>query len=81
MHLVVSDLLCFASGWRPPTVETNFLTLGALILKLVSVEPRSSYLKSAYTLTASTILSVFSGREVVGLIPCFLGGVGCVQSQ
>lgn len=72
------ERLPYAEGWRPTAVETTLPSLGVLITQLQLASPPAALVQEGFTLTESTIAAVFSGDEVAGLIPCPLGGTGCV---
>ncbi|KAK4701101.1 hypothetical protein P7C70_g5137, partial [Phenoliferia sp. Uapishka_3] len=73
-----SERLPYDEGWRPTTVETNLATLGLMVAQLQMASPSAALAEEDFTITESTLKAAFSGDEVDGLIPCPLGGTGCV---
>jgi hypothetical protein len=61
------ERLPYAEGWRPPTTQTNLLTLGSLVLQLNAAN--GEILHEGLTFTTNTLKLAFGGYDpMTGLL-------------
>lgn len=75
------ERLPYALGWSPSPIVTDLTTLGVMVGSLQLASPQAALLAEDFVITSSTLKAVLSGAEVGPLIPCGLGGSGCVGSK
>lgn len=73
--LFEQERLPYELGWTPPTTQTNFGTLAAMIGKLISATPNAT-IPQGLLITANTVKIAFEGgNPVTGILPSALQGV------
>lgn len=67
ISILEQERLPYAEGWRPPTKQTNLLTLGGMVLALNAVN--GEVIPEGLEITANTLKLAFGGYDpITGLL-------------